>query len=38
VNLVYAIKVTIQNAERKLKAGMPADAELPLAPVGGGQH
>jgi HlyD family secretion protein len=28
VNLVYAVKVTIQNAQRKLKAGMPADAEL----------
>lgn len=30
VNLVYAVKITIQNAERKLKAGMPADAELTL--------
>ncbi len=30
VNLVYAVKIMIQNAERKLKAGMPADAELPL--------
>jgi len=30
VNLVYAVKITIKNAERKLKAGMPADAELPL--------
>ncbi len=29
VNLVYAVKVTIQNAQRRLKAGMPADAELP---------
>jgi HlyD family secretion protein len=28
VNLVYAVKVTIQNAQRELKAGMPADAEL----------
>lgn len=28
VNLVYAVKVTIQNAQRRLKAGMPADAEL----------
>ena len=28
VNLVYAIKVTIDNAQRKLKAGMIADAEL----------
>jgi HlyD family secretion protein len=37
VNLVYAIKVTIQNAERKLKAGMPADAELPLLPLGVGR-
>jgi len=36
VNLVYAVKITIQNAERKLKAGMPADAELVLeAGVGG---
>jgi len=30
VNLVYAVKITIRNAERKLKAGMPADAELAL--------
>jgi HlyD family secretion protein len=28
VNLVYAVKVTIQNSQRRLKAGMPADAEL----------
>jgi HlyD family secretion protein len=28
VNLVYAVKVTIQNAQRRLKVGMPADAEL----------
>jgi len=28
VNLVYAVKITIQNAQRKLKAGMPADAEV----------
>ncbi|HEX7511951.1 MAG TPA: hemolysin secretion protein D, partial [Candidatus Methylomirabilis sp.] len=28
VNLVYAVKITIQNAQRELKAGMPADAEL----------
>jgi HlyD family secretion protein len=28
VNLVYAVKVTIDNAQRKLKAGMVADAEL----------
>lgn len=34
VNLVYAVKITIKNAERKLKAGMPADAELPLEPGG----
>jgi len=32
VNLVYAVKITIKNAERKLKAGMPADAELTLDP------
>jgi HlyD family secretion protein len=37
VNLVYAVKITIQNAERKLKAGMPADAELDLGPGAGGQ-
>lgn len=37
VNLVYAVKITIKNAERKLKAGMPADAELPLEPSAGGQ-
>ncbi|HWT79055.1 MAG TPA: efflux RND transporter periplasmic adaptor subunit, partial [Candidatus Methylomirabilis sp.] len=30
VNLVYAVKVTIENAQRRLKAGMPADAELLL--------
>ena len=30
VNLVYAVKITIANAQRKLKAGMPADAVLPL--------
>lgn len=36
VNLVYAVKITIQNAERKLKSGMPADAELPLDPRGQG--
>ncbi len=30
VNLVYAVKITIDNAQRKLKAGMPADAELAL--------
>ena len=30
VNLVYAVKIMIQNAERKLKAGMPADAEILL--------
>jgi HlyD family secretion protein len=36
VNLVYAVKVTIDNAQRKLKAGMIADAELMLnAGVGG---
>jgi HlyD family secretion protein len=28
VNLVYAVKITIDNARRKLKAGMTADAEL----------
>jgi membrane fusion protein YbhG len=28
VNLVYAVKITIQNAQRRLKPGMPADAEL----------
>jgi len=28
VNLVYAVKITIDNAQRKLKAGMVADAEL----------
>lgn len=35
VNLVYAVKITVSNAQRKLKAGMPADAELPLEPGGG---
>jgi HlyD family secretion protein len=28
VNLVYAVKISIRNAQRRLKAGMPADAEL----------
>ncbi len=28
MNLVYAVKITIDNAQRKLKAGMVADAEL----------
>lgn len=28
VNLVYAVKIMIDNAQRKLKAGMVADAEL----------
>ena len=37
VNLVYAVKITIQNAQRKLKAGMPADAELPTNPEPDGQ-
>ncbi len=37
VNLVYAVKVMIQNPERKLKAGMPADAELLLLPSAGGR-
>lgn len=32
VNLVYAVKITIQNAQRKLKAGMTADAELSIGP------
>lgn len=32
VNLVYAVKITIDNAQRKLKAGMPADAELRIGP------
>jgi HlyD family secretion protein len=31
VNLVYAVKVSIQDAARRLKAGMPADAEVDLA-------
>ena len=37
VNLVYAVKITIKNAERKLKAGMPADAELDLGLGVGGR-
>ncbi|MBI4573644.1 MAG: efflux RND transporter periplasmic adaptor subunit [candidate division NC10 bacterium] len=37
VNLVYAVKITIGNAQRKLKAGMTADAELALEPGAGGQ-
>jgi HlyD family secretion protein len=34
VNLVYAVKISIQNAQRRLKAGMPADAELPTHTAG----
>jgi HlyD family secretion protein len=34
VNLVYAVKISIQNAQRRLKAGMPADAELPTNTAG----
>lgn len=39
VNLVYAVKITIDNAQRKLKAGMTADAELPIGtgPAGAGK-
>jgi HlyD family secretion protein len=37
VNLVYAVKITIANAERQLKAGMTADAELRIGPGPGGQ-
>lgn len=32
VNLVYRIKVTIRNPSMELKPGMPADAEILLAP------
>jgi HlyD family secretion protein len=32
VNLVYAVKIAIDNAQRKLKAGMTADAELLIGP------
>lgn len=31
VNLVYAVKIAVQNSQRRLKAGMPADAEIDLA-------
>jgi HlyD family secretion protein len=37
VNLVYAVKITIVDAERKLKAGMTADAELRIGPGPGSQ-
>jgi HlyD family secretion protein len=33
VNLVYAVKIMIPNAQRKLKSGMPADAEILLGPA-----
>ncbi|MFB3819812.1 MAG: HlyD family secretion protein [Candidatus Methylomirabilales bacterium] len=36
VNLVYAVKITIRDAERRLKAGMPADAEVTLTPASRG--
>lgn len=36
VNLVYAVKILIQGAQRKLKAGMPADAVLTASPDGAG--
>ncbi len=35
VNLVYAVKISIQNAQRRLKVGMPADAELPANAAAG---
>lgn len=37
VNLVYAVKVTIRDAARRLKAGMPADAEVELVSGVGGR-
>jgi HlyD family secretion protein len=37
VNLVYAVKISIQNAQRRLKAGMPADAELVTSAAGARQ-
>lgn len=37
VNLVYAVKVTIRDAERRLKAGMPADAVVELSGPGVGK-
>lgn len=36
VNLVYAVKIIIQGAQRKLKAGMPADAVLTASSGGTG--
>ena len=36
VNLVYAVKILIQGAQRKLKAGMPADAVLSASSGGTG--
>jgi len=36
VNLVYAVKIVIQGAQRKLKAGMPADAVLSVTSGGSG--
>jgi membrane fusion protein YbhG len=36
VNLVYAVKIMIQGAQRKLKAGMPADAVLSVTSGGSG--
>ena len=36
VNLVYAVKIVIQGAQRKLKAGMPADAVLSVTSSGSG--
>ena len=36
VNLVYAVKITIREAQRKLKAGMPADAVLAAPSAGAG--
>ncbi len=38
VNLVYAVKITIGDAERRLKAGMPADAEVELGAAPGGKR
>jgi HlyD family secretion protein len=37
VNLVFAVKITLDNADHRLKPGMPADAEIVSDPGTGGQ-
>ena len=38
VNMVFAVRIALPNADHTLKAGMPADAILEIEPPGGGQE